>query len=79
MGAGDEGTGLRVTVVCDGITVMAGPLRGDQVCGLGLVDELLRRSLAARHMGCSVLLSGVDEPLLELLRLTGVEAVFVEP
>jgi hypothetical protein len=62
----------RVLLVCGEIELASWPLPGFD---LAVVDELARMQLAARHVGCSIALSGAPDVLLELLDLIGLRAV----
>jgi hypothetical protein len=61
-----------IVLVVDDQTVPIGVIGPGSPCDLGMVDQLLRLSLAARRHGMSIRLSAVHQDLRDLVELVGV-------
>jgi ABC-type transporter Mla MlaB component len=64
-----------VVVVRGGAVIATWPLSRAGRIDLGIVDELGRLHLAARRLGCSILLREPGRELQELLELAGLDQV----
>jgi len=60
-----------VVLVSGDTTVVCGVLVSDGPFDLSVVEELARLQLAARRLGCSIVLRGVGVELAELLDFAG--------
>lgn len=60
-----------MVLVHAGREVVLGPVGRTDRCDLGLVDDLLRLRLAAKHLGWSIRITEVRADLRELFDLVG--------
>lgn len=58
-----------------GTELTSWPLPGGATSGLGAVDEVARLHLAARRLGCAIVLRAAAAELCELLELAGLGAL----
>lgn len=65
----------EVVLLRGGVELTSWPLRGSGAPGFPVVDEVARLQVAARRLGCAIVVRAAGAPLRELLDLAGLGEV----